>query len=427
MPSLCIFGAQWGDEGKGKIIDLLSRDADFVVRYQGGPNAGHTVVVRGQTYVLHLIPSGILNPSTVNVIGSGVALDPIKLFEEIEGLRARGVQVGPENLRVAANAHVIFEHHRRIDALSERWRGAGRIGTTGRGIGPCYADKAARTGLRVADLLEPAACRERLRAALAEKNALIERVHGDVPLELESQIERYVRLGERLRPLACDAGALLRRAHAEQRRVVFEGAQGALLDIDHGTYPFVTSSSTGVAGAASGAGVPPRMLERAVGIAKAYCTRVGEGPFPSEDSGPDGAKIREVGREYGSTTGRPRRCGWFDALAMRYALALNGAAGWIVTNLDVLSAFTEIKVAVRYARGAERWSEYPAELASLAGIGVEWQTFPGWRADITGMRRYAELPAACRAYVEALEELVGVPLEMLSVGPDREQIIPRGS
>ena len=339
MPSLSVFGAQWGDEGKGKIIDRLSRDADIVVRYQGGANAGHTVVVGGEKYVLHLLPSGILHPGRLNVIGNGLALDPTALIEEIDGLRARGVEVGPENLRLSAGAHVILGYHKRIDQLSERWLGAGRIGTTGRGIGPCYADKAARIGLRVGDLLFPDRCRTRLAAALAEKNALIERVHGEAPMELDAELERSLGLAERLRPFVDDTGALLRRAYREGKRIVFEGAQGALLDIDHGTYPFVTSSNTGTDGIPAGAGFPARHVDRAVGIAKAYCTRVGEGPFPTEDSGSDGEAIRKHGNEYGATTGRPRRCGWFDAPAVRYSLELNGADGWIMTNLDVLSNF----------------------------------------------------------------------------------------
>ncbi len=270
MPSVCVFGAQWGDEGKGKIIDRLALEADVVVRYQGGANAGHTVVVAGQKYVLHLVPSGILHPGKLNVIGCGVAVDPLALLSEVEGLRARGVAVDGTNLRLSAGAHVIFEHHKRIDAAAERWRGVGRIGTTGRGIGPCYADKAARTGLRVADLLEPRRCRERLQAALAEKNALITQVHGEAPLDLEEQLSRYGGLAEALRPFVCDAGREVRRAFRAGKRLLFEGAQGAMLDIDAGTYPFVTSSHTGAAGVGAGAGFPPRDLDRVVGIAKAY-------------------------------------------------------------------------------------------------------------------------------------------------------------
>ncbi|MBM3976660.1 MAG: adenylosuccinate synthase [Planctomycetes bacterium] len=427
MPSLSVFGAQWGDEGKGKIIDLLARDADLVVRYQGGPNAGHTVVVGDQTYVLRLIPSGILNRGTLNIVANGVALDPLRLFEEIDELRARRVPVEPENLRVSAGAHVIFEHHRKLDQLAERWRGAGRIGTTGRGIGPCYADKTARTGLRVCDLLDADSCKRRLSAALVEKNALFEKVHGEAPLPVEEAVARYVAIGERLAPFVCDTGGLVRKAYAAGKRVLFEGAQGALLDLDHGTYPYVTSSSTGTGGIAAGSGFPAAKLERAIGIAKAYCTRVGEGPFPSEDFGRDGEIIREVGHEYGSVTGRPRRCGWFDAVAMRYTLDFNGATSWIATNLDVLSAFDQIKICTSYQQGTRRYAEYPSDLPSLEGLGPIHETMPGWRDDITGVRRYRDLPAKARSYVERLEALVGVRTEMLSVGPERDQVIPRDS
>jgi adenylosuccinate synthase len=425
MTAVCVFGAQWGDEGKGKIIDLMARDADVVVRYQGGANAGHTVVVGGRKYVLHLVPSGILHPGKRNVIGCGVAVDPLALLAEIEDLRAKGVRVDGTNLRLSASAHVIFEHHKRIDAAAERWRGVGRIGTTGRGIGPCYADKAARTGLRVADLLEPARCRERLRAALAEKNALLTAVHGEEPLDLDVQLQRYSDLGEALRPFVGDTGREVRRADADGALVLFEGAQGAMLDIDLGTYPFVTSSHTGVGGIAAGAGFPPRRIDRAIGIAKAYCTRVGEGPFPSEEHGPEGARIREQGNEYGATTGRPRRCGWFDVLAVRYALELNGADGWIVTNLDVLSGFPEIHVVTGYEVDGRRFDEYPADLADLASVKPVHTTLPGWDEDLTALRDFGDLPPAARAYVEWLERAVGTPILMLSIGPERDQVIPR--
>jgi adenylosuccinate synthase len=425
MPSLCVFGAQWGDEGKGKIIDRLAREADVVVRYQGGANAGHTVVVRGEKYVLHLVPSGVLHPKKVNVIGNGVAVDPLQLLAEIDGLKQRGVAIDGANLRLSAGAHVIFDHHRRLDQAAERWRGLGRIGTTGRGIGPCYADKAARTGLRVSDLLDPERCKVRLTAALAEKNAAIEGVHHEAPLELQAELERYMGLAERLRPFVGDTGAELRRAYKEERQILFEGAQGAMLDIDHGTYPYVTSSNTGVDGVAAGAGFPPAWLDRAVGIAKAYCTRVGEGPFPSEDVGPIGARIREAGNEYGATTGRPRRCGWFDSLAVRYALELNGADAWIVTNLDVLSGFESIQVGIGYRLGTRRFTAYPSELASIEELEVEYTSLPGWSEDLTGLSHYEDLPAAAQRYVEFLEEQVGVPIALISVGPERDQIVTR--
>jgi adenylosuccinate synthase len=311
--------------------------------------------------------------------------------------------------------------------LSERWRGAGRIGTTGRGIGPCYADKAARTGLRVSDLLDPARLRARLAAVLVEKNALIESVHREPPIDLEETVRQYGRVAEELAPFVGDTGAELRRAFQAGRSILFEGAQGALLDIDHGTYPFVTSSNTGTAGIGTGAGFPPSRVERVLGVAKAYCTRVGEGPFPSEDKGKDGDTIREVGREFGSVTGRPRRCGWLDLVSLRYALELNGATGLVLTNLDVLSVFDEIPVCVAYEVPGRREPvrAYPGELAALEGVRPRYETKPGWSADIGGVRRYAELPRAAREYVEWVEEEAGVPIELVSVGPERQAVIPR--
>jgi len=426
MSSISVFGAQWGDEGKGKLIDLLSRDADVVVRYQGGANAGHTVVVGGEKYVLHLIPSGILHPGKVNIIGNGVAVDPFKFLDEVDGLRKRGVAVDGRNLRLSANAHVIFEHHRRLDQLSERWRGEGRIGTTGRGIGPCYADKAARTGLRVCDLLDPDHCRLRLRAALAEKNALIAQVHKEAPLDLDAQLDRYVAVGAQLAPFVADTGAETRAAYRAKKRLLFEGAQGAMLDIDSGTYPFVTSSNTGANGISAGASFPPRWIDRAIGIAKAYTTRVGEGPFPTELDDAVGARIREQGNEYGSTTGRPRRCGWFDAVAVRYAMELSGADGWIVTNLDVLSGFPEIRAATGYTIGGKTQRDWPAATPDLDSIVPTYATHPGWSEDITRVRKFEDLPLTARRYVEWLEREVGAPIVMLSVGPERDQVISRG-
>jgi len=425
MPSLSVFGAQWGDEGKGKIIDLLSRDADHVVRYQGGANAGHTVIVGDEKYVLHLIPSGILHEGRVNVIGNGVAVDPIALLEEVDGLIERGVAVTGANLRLSSSAHVIFEHHRRIDGLSEVWLGDGRIGTTGRGIGPSYADKAARTGLRVGDLLDPDRLRPRLAAALAEKNAVMEKVHGAETLDLDVQTERYMALGDRLRPFVGDTGSEVRAAYDSGKRLLFEGAQGIMLDIDHGTYPYVTSSNTGTNGIPSGAGFPAKNIERAIGIAKAYCTRVGEGPFPTEDHGVEGQAIRDAGNEYGATTGRPRRCGWFDALAMRYAIELNGAEGFVMTNLDVLTGFAELRCAVAYEIDGRRVETFPAG-RDLDDVKPIYESRPGWTEDITAVRDAADLPSAARDYVAWVESLVGSKILMLSVGPDREQVISLG-
>lgn len=426
MPSLSIFGAQWGDEGKGKLIDVLAQDQDLVVRYQGGANAGHTVVVGEEKYVLHLIPSGILHEGKVNVIAGGVSIDPLKLCEEIDGLAGRGIEVTSERLRIAANAHVIFEHHKRIDGLAERWKGDGRIGTTGRGIGPAYADKAARTGLRMNDLLDPERCRARLQAALGEKNALIESC-GETPIDLEDELSRYTAAGDRLRPFVCDTGAEVRDAYKAGKNVLFEGAQGVLLDIDHGTYPYVTSSNTGVGGIPNGVGFPPRQIERSLGIAKAYCTRVGEGPFPSELHGEEAEALRAAGNEYGATTGRPRRAGWFDAVAVAYTLELGGADGWIATKLDVLTGMKTLPVCVAYETGGERYERYPAHLCSLDDVQPVYEEHPGWDEDIADVRSFDALPDAAKAYIARLEQLVGVPIEMISVGPARDAVIDRRS
>ncbi len=425
MPSLCLFGAQWGDEGKGKIIDGLAPDFDVVVRYQGGANAGHTVVAGGEKYVLHLIPSGVLHEGKRNVIAGGVAVDPFQLLDEIRELRERGVSIEPANLRVSARAHLILDHHKGFDLLAEKLRGEAKIGTTGRGIGPAYADKASRSGLRMGDLLDAARFESRLTPALVEKNEIRAALGGEAPLDVKAQLDRYSALRDELAPFVCDTGAEVRDAYANGERVLFEAAQGAMLDLDHGTYPFVTSSSTAVNGIPAGVGFPARHLDRAWGIAKAYCTRVGEGPFPTEQHGEVGERIRELGHEYGATTGRPRRCGWLDAVALGYALEWNGADGLVLTNLDVLSGFGRIGVGVAYRIDGRRVERFPAEMASLDGVEVEVTELEGWNEDITGARTFEELPAAARAYVEWLEKRLGVPLVMLSVGPGREQVIDR--
>lgn len=424
MPSLCLFGAQWGDEGKGKIIDHLARDVDYVVRYQGGANAGHTIVIDGAKFVLHLIPSGVLHEGRINVIGGGVALDPMALVKELDGLAAENIHVGPDNLRISARAHVIFDYHRGWDALAERLRGVQKIGTTGRGIGPAYADKAARSGLRVADLLDERRLRAALEGNLAEKNVLREAA-GESALDVDQLVQGCRALAERLAPFVGDVGSELRDAYAAGKSILFEAAQGAMLDIDHGTYPFVTSSNTGVGGIPNGAGFPPQHLDRALGIAKAYCTRVGEGPFPTEDTGSVGERLREAGHEYGATTGRPRRCGWLDMVALRYALELNGAEGWVLTNLDVLTGFEKIPVGMAYSRRGERLERYPAHWPDLEGIEVEYRELPGWEEDLRAARRFEDLPAAAQAYVTFLEEASGRPIRMISVGPGRDEVIHR--
>ena len=426
MPSLSVFGAQWGDEGKGKIIDNLAREQDFVVRYQGGANAGHTVVVGDRKFVLHHLPSGILHEGKRNVVANGMAIDPETLLSEVQEIQDAGFSVTPANLSISGGAHVIFPHHRQLDLASEAWKGGARIGTTGRGIGPCYSDKAARTGLRVADLLDSDRLADRLGAALSEKNTLLSRVHECDELDVDAELARAAALGERLAPYVADTGALVRKAYADGQRILFEGAQGVMLDLDHGTYPYVTSSNTGVHGIGAGVGFPPNRIDRSYGICKAYCTRVGEGPFPSEDHGEAGQRLGDLGHEYGATTGRPRRCGWLDAVALRYGLELNGADGWILTKLDVLSAFEEVSVAVAYEVGGRRFEEYPAALGALDAVRPVYESLPGWMEDITGVRHYEDLPQLARDYVTWLEERVGAPIVLISVGPERDQVIPRG-
>jgi adenylosuccinate synthase len=421
MPATAIVGLQWGDEGKGKIIDGLAAQAEVVVRYAGGNNAGHTVIVGGEKYVLHLIPGGILHEGTTNLIGRGVVVDLAELAEEVDGLMARGVPV-EERLRIDGRAHVIFPYHRHVDRCVEVWRGEGRIGTTGRGIGPAYADKVARTGIRVADLLRPELFERRLHAAVAEKAAVIAKVYGQEPEDDAELFDQFRALAERFRPLIVDGGALLSQARRGGRRILFEGAQGSMLDLDAGTYPYVTSSWTGVWGIGGGAGYPPRAIDRALAVSKAYCTRVGEGPFPSELLDETGEALRKAGNEYGATTGRPRRCGWFDLIAARYAAELNGLDGLMLTNLDVLSGFDPIRVAVGYRVDGEVLTDFPAELDRLEQLEPVWQDFPGWTEDITGVRAFGDLPATAQAYLRFLEEGMGVPIERVSVGPGREQM-----
>jgi len=421
MTSTAVIGLQWGDEGKGKVIDSLANEADVVARYAGGNNAGHTVIVGKEKYVLHLIPGGILHAGKINLIGRGVVVDLAALLEEMDGLEARGVPVS-ERLRIDGRAHVILPYHRQLDGLAEVWRGEGRIGTTGRGIGPAYSDKVARTGIRVADLLDPEYFRRRLHAAIAEKNAMIEGVYGQKPDFDESMADDALKCVERIRDLVVDGGALLREAAAAGKRILFEGAQGAMLDLDAGTYPFVTSSWTGIAGIAGGTGFPARSLSCAYAVTKAYTTRVGEGPFPSELHDEVGERLRAAGNEYGATTGRPRRCGWFDAVVARYSCALNGLDGIFLTNLDVLTGFEEIPVTVAYRDGDKVMEDFPADGAVLERLEPVQEVLAGWTEDITAIRSFADLPETCQAYVRFLEQQMGAPIERISVGPGRDQI-----
>ncbi len=421
MPGIALVGIQWGDEGKGKVTDLLANDTDMVVRYQGGNNAGHTIVAGDERYALHLIPTGVLYAHCTPVIGSGVVVNPEVLLEEIEALEGRGIDTS--RLLVSGNAHLIMPYHLELDRVSERWLGKNRLGTTKRGIGPAYADKAARIGLRVQDLLDPKIFGEKLEVALKEKNAVLTRVYGRLPFEREAIEAEYLSYGEQLAPRIVDGSAVIQSALDAGKTVLFEGAQATLLDLDHGTYPFVTSSNPVAGGACTGAGVGPRDIQRVVGISKAYCTRVGSGPFPSEADPADAEILVEAGVEYGTTTGRKRRCGWFDAVAARYAARLNSLTELVVTKLDVLSRFPSIKVCVAYEHDGERHHDFPPNQTIFHKCKALYEDFPGWGEDISAARRVEDLPKEARAYLEALEELVGIGISWASVGPARDQIV----
>ncbi|MEA2460585.1 MAG: adenylosuccinate synthase [Actinomycetota bacterium] len=421
MAGIALVGIQWGDEGKGKVTDLLAERTDLVVRYQGGNNAGHTIVVGGEHYALHLIPTGILYPGCTPVIGPGVVVNPEVLIEEMDALEARGIDTS--NLLLSGNAHLIMPYHLELDRVTERRLGKNRLGTTKRGIGPTYADKAARIGLRVQDLLDPDIFSEKLEVALKEKNLLLTRVYGRLPFEHSQIVDEYLAYGERLGPLITDTSSFVQHALDEGKTVLFEGAQATMLDLDHGTYPFVTSSNPIAGGACAGAGVGPRDIERVIGITKAYCTRVGSGPFPSEADPADSEILVEVGAEYGTTTGRKRRCGWFDAVAGRYASRLNTLTELVVTKLDVLSAFPTIKVCVAYEYEGERYEEFPPNQTIFNKCKPVFEEFVGWEEDLTEARELHDLPKEARANLEALEGLVGTPVSWASVGPDREQIV----
>lgn len=419
----CVVGVQWGDEGKGKIVDLLSHRADMVVRFQGGGNAGHTVVVGGEKFVLHLIPSGILHRS-ICVIANGVVVDLVQLLEEIDELRRRGVRVG-RNLYVSDRAHVVMPYHKFMDKYSEASAGPQRIGTTQRGIGPCYADKAARKGIRVADLYNPPLFRELVHAFAEEKNKIMAALYGAPPLDPARIVEEYSGYAERLKPFVADTVELVNDAVDAGRRVLFEGAQGSLLDIDFGTYPYVTSSNSDACGISAGTGVPPSKIGMILGVAKAYCTRVGEGPFPTELRDTLGERLREAGGEYGSTTGRPRRCGWFDGVASRHAVRINGIRELAVTKLDVLSGLEEIKFAVAYRCDGTTIERMPSVTAELGRCEPVYERFKGWSDDLSRVRRFEDLPRAAKIYLNFMERFLKVKVTLVSVGKDREKTIRR--
>lgn len=423
MPATVVVGTQWGDEGKGKIANLLAREADVIVRYQGGNNAGHTIVIGEEKFALSLIPSGVVYPSVTLVIGNGCVVDPAVLLEEMEMLRSRGVD--PSNLRISANAHLIMPYHRKLDAVRERFLGRHQIGTTKRGIGPAYQDKFARTGIRVQDLFDPKILRDKLDAALREKNALLTKVYNQLAMDPDVIADEYLAYASALREHVADTSLLVWRAIRDDRTVVFEGAQGALLDIDHGTYPFVTSSSPIGGGALTGAGVGPRDIDTVLGIAKAYISRVGSGPFPTELDDEVGNRMVEIGGEFGTVTGRRRRCGWLDAVALRYAVRVAGVTELAIMKLDVLSAFPALRIAVAYDSLGERYDEFPRQQRVLYNCAPIYEELPGWETDVGAARSFDDLPAPARAYVERIEELAGVPVRIISVGPDREATIRR--
>jgi adenylosuccinate synthase len=423
MPVTCVIGTQWGDEGKGKIIDLIAARADVVVRYQGGANAGHTVKVGGQTFVFHLVPSGILHQK-VNVIGNGVVVDPGQLVKEIEEFSARGVKV-EGHLFVSNLAHLVMPYHKALDRLHEGSRGGNPIGTTGRGIGPCYSDRATRAGIRVAELYHEDHFAARVAANVEEKNRLIAAFGGSEQLDAAAIVEEYRGYAKKLAPYVTDTVRLVRSALYAGQYVFVEGAQGLLLDVDFGTYPYVTSSNSSTFGVAAGSGLPPRRIDEVMGVTKCYTTRVGEGPFPTEDLGEDGERIRKVGGEFGATTGRPRRCGWFDGVAMRHAVELLGCDSIALTKLDVLTGFDEIKVCVGYSIDGVVTKEYPSDFLLVPRCKPVYETVPGWREDPRNARRFSELPKNCQEYVAAIERLIGRPVGLISVGPDREETIYR--
>ncbi len=428
MPNVVVVGAQWGDEGKGKVVDLLTEHAQVVVRFQGGNNAGHTLVVGTQKTVLHLIPSGILHAGKTCVIGNGCVIDPTVLMKEIDGLRARGFLQDPTQLIISEHAHVIFPWHKHLDALREKSRGGSAIGTTGRGIGPAYEDKVARHGIRMRDLLDVDRLRkrvkERLPSALEEISHVARSAKAEEPLlEAEAIVSEYAVLGSRLKDFVGD-GSLFLSEHARKgTRILFEGAQGTLLDVDHGTYPYVTSSNTVAGNAAVGSGIGPTVIDRVMGITKAYTTRVGGGPFPTELSDETGERLRKVGDEFGATTGRPRRCGWLDTVVLRYAARVNGLWGLALTKLDVLSGLETLKICTAYELDGRRMTELPGELEDLSRVTPIYEELPGWEKPLAGCRTLEDLPATALRYVRRVEEMVGVPVVCISVGAERGETI----
>jgi len=424
MPAIVLIGAQWGDEGKGKVTDLLGEQVDYVVRYSGGNNAGHTVITPdGQKYALHLMPSGALSPNAIIVIGNGVVVDPKVLLNEIDGLQERGVDVS--RLRISGDAHLIMPHHRALDRVVERYLGSARIGTTGRGIGPAYGDKVARMGIRVQDLLDPGILRKKLELVLREKNQILFKVYNRKAIDVDAVVEEYLTYAERLRPYIAETRTMLWKGLEQGDTVLLEGAQATMLDVDHGTYPFVTSSNPTSAGACVGSGIPPTAITKVIGVTKAYTTRVGSGPFPTELFDEHGEHLRKIGAEYGTTTGRERRCGWFDAVVGRYAVRVNGITDLVVTKLDILSGLDRLPICVAYEIDGQRVEEMPMSQTAFHHAVPIYEEMDGWWEDISKARVEADLPENARRYIARLEELCGTRVSVIGVGPGREENVIR--
>ena len=423
MSVRAVLGAQWGDEGKAKVVDYLTGDADVVVRFQGGANAGHTIKVGDLEFIFHLIPAGIIHPDKTCVIGNGVVLDPAAMFLEIEDLKARGISI-EGRLFISRNAHLVMPYHKLLEQASEERIGEGRIGTTGRGIGPCYRDKVNRsTGIRVGDLLDADILPDRIRANVREKNEILEKIYGTEGLDEARTLEEYVAFGERMAPYVADTSVYLNDAIDSGKNILFEGSQGTLLDIDHGTYPYVTSSNTTAGGICTGSGIGPTKITEIVGVIKAYTTRVGNGPFPTELAGEMGERIREIGQEFGATTGRPRRCGWLDTVIVRYSARINGLSSLAITRLDILDELDEIKICTHYLHNGVRIENFPGSLEILDACEPVYETFPGWKVPTSGIRRWGDLPENATRYLLRISELTRTPISIVSVGPDREETI----
>ena len=420
--NIVVVGAQWGDEGKGKVVDALAEHFDIVARYQGGANAGHTVIVNGTKFILQLLPAGVVRPDKTAVIGNGLVVNPDSLLGEVERVEKAGVPVG-NRLLVSDRAHLILPYHRSHEVAAEQARGVGKIGTTAKGIGPCYEDKAGRRGLRAGDLRNPEEFCRKCAEVVAEKNRIASALFAGVQLEAESMVEEYYERARAIVPYVTDTSAYLNAAMAKGKRVLFEGAQGTLLDLDHGTYPFVTSSSASAGGACTGTGVGPTRINAVVGVSKAYCTRVGSGPFPTEATGPEGENLRQRGGEYGAVTGRPRSCGWFDIPAMRHSARLNDLRALVITKLDILDHLAEIPVGVEYELGGRRFGEFPSELGTLEKMKVHYRVMPGWQQPTFGLTEFSQLPARAQDYLNFLSDQVGVKIAMVSTGPERHQTI----